>query len=172
MIIVQKFLLKDSRNLPKKQVVLHTYSYVRLQSLWSDCPSSTYPDSPAFGFSWDLDPFDDGLRDGVGIDLDTAGFDVVALHLDSVRGVVREKVAADWYWQIDRFAIHRIPNGVEAFHLDIFRDQQRVSHRIDADGRRQGVVVYGLYRLGSLRESATKKAKYDHYNYNECVFHD
>ena len=163
--------MKDSRNLPKKQVVLHTYSYVRLQSLWSDCPSSTYPDSPAFGFSWNLDTFDDGMRDGAGINFDTAGFDVVALHLDSVRGVVREKVAADWNRQIDRFAIHRIPNGVEAFHLDIFGDQQRIPYRIDADDRRQGVVVHNLHRVELLRESATKKAKYDNCNGNKRVFH-
>lgn len=111
------------------------------------------------------------MRDGAGINFDTAGFDVVALHLDSVRGVVREKVAADWNRQIDRFAIHRIPNGVEAFHLDIFGDQQRIPYRIDADDRRQGVVVHNLHRVELLRESATKKAKYDNCNGNKRVFH-
>ena len=149
--------MKDSRNLPKKQVVLHTYSYVRLQSLWSDCPSSTYPDSPAFGFSWNLDTFDDGMRDGAGINFDTAGFDVVALHLDSVRGVVREKVAADRNRQIDWIPIHGIPDGVEAFHLDIFWDQQRVPYRIDADDRRQGVVAHNVNLFSRFGPTADQK---------------
>ena len=35
---IQKSLLKDNRNLPKNQVILHSDSNIGLYSMWSDCP--------------------------------------------------------------------------------------------------------------------------------------
>ena len=89
--------------------------------MWRDCSAGANSDPPTFGFSGNLDPFDDGLRDGAGIDLDAAGFDMVTFHVDSICRIIGEQVAADRYWQIDRFDIHRVPDGVETLHLDIFR---------------------------------------------------
>lgn len=115
--------IKNDRNdwLECDELVIDPDADIRLYSMWRDCPAGANSDPPTFGRSGNLDPFDDGLRDGARINLDTAGFDMVTFHVDSICRIIGEQVAADRYWQIDRFAIHRVPDGVETLHLDIFR---------------------------------------------------
>ena len=85
---VRQFHAVCYKGLEVDQMVLYPDADIWLYSMWRNCSSGTYPDSPTFGLSRYLDPFDDGLRDGAGIDLDTAGLDMVTFHVDSICRII------------------------------------------------------------------------------------